>query len=524
MVLKIQKRLTEVERQMATKVSSDSKKEFSNSQLDVAIIYAEPLRVKRDQVFFQTVETLDYETECYKIVKDLKVANINISIQIEIATRENFLQIIQKSPKVLHVICHGVYSEEKKDYCLCFEDEKGHTDLVSSSELKEWFKSYNLQTKMVFTNACHSEQVARVFYDAGVPCVVAIQSNYKIYDQASQEFAKSFYKSLLVHGFSPYDAFLTAKKTLISAYSSEITKFIMLPEGYQDSVFSPARSGPPQIISHEKFLKPDFPVNQVVSRNKDLFPLLNDLLNDSIRVVVFYGEPGSGKTTLIKRLANYLSIRSHFHDKICLIEMRGIKSIDQLKSELASKILNPYENYDFTDLNGLLEPIRHKEILIILEDCDNFISKHQSNLLTMIENIVGKTSRLKFLLTVSKVKPTGEWFSSREINSKIGLPDAIKIIAQIASIVFSEDLNRIEYQLKTKLLKPYKLPDIYWIAREFRKSNGLFENIVEKLLKLKNQQKDANSKEEEDFSNILKNLEYLFIHIYSHTLIIYLLL
>ena len=586
MVEAMQKQFKEMERQMTTKIVPDSKKEFGNSQLDVAIIYAEPLNLRKEN-FSMPVETLDYETECYKIVKDLEIANINISIQIEIGTRENFLQIIQKGPKILHVICHGVYIKERKDYFLCFEDEKGNTDLVSSSELKAWFKNCNFETKLVFTNACHFEQVARVFYDAGIPCVVAVQSNYAIDDQAAKEFAKSFYKSILVRGLTPYDAFVTARKTLRSAYSScccthghkstcvwykkyfqedstnahnhhtpdckcekrdiqehdpfcmwadefltsidkcmveggnciqtcccspellhsEINKFIMMPEGYNHSIVLEARQGPPQIKSHDKFLKPDFPVNQVVSRNKELFSLLDDLLAGSIRSMVLSGEPGSGKSTLVKRLANYLNIRSHFHDRLCMIEMRGIRSIDQLKSELASKILNPYEIYDFTDLNGLLEIIKHKEILIILEDCDTFIAKFHNSFVALIDNILGKTSKLKFLFTVSKEiskENRPECFHVyKTINTNIKIEEALKIINQIAP---PEYMTKAKGQLALGFNQPtyYKLQDIYWVAHELRKNKG---GLVETIKKRRNMNSEAGDKEGELFSNISKSLE-----------------
>lgn len=49
----------------------------------------------------------------------------------------------------------------------------------------------------MFVNACHSEEVGRVFLEAGVRAVVAIQSELKIEDKAAQSFSECMYKELL---------------------------------------------------------------------------------------------------------------------------------------------------------------------------------------------------------------------------------------------------------------------------------------------------------------------------------------
>jgi len=36
---------------------------------------------------------------------------------------------------------------------------------------------------MVFVNACYSENIAKVFKEAGIPIVVAVQSDLKISDE-----------------------------------------------------------------------------------------------------------------------------------------------------------------------------------------------------------------------------------------------------------------------------------------------------------------------------------------------------
>ena len=50
---------------------------------------------------------------------------------------------------------------------------------------------------LVFVSACHSEDVGRAFVKVGVPHVVAITKDSPVLDNASQEFAESFYAALL---------------------------------------------------------------------------------------------------------------------------------------------------------------------------------------------------------------------------------------------------------------------------------------------------------------------------------------
>jgi len=57
--------------------------------------------------------------------------------------------------------------------------------------------TYNSNLELVFVNACHSEEVGRVFLEAGVRSVVAIQSELKIEDKAAQSFSECMYKELL---------------------------------------------------------------------------------------------------------------------------------------------------------------------------------------------------------------------------------------------------------------------------------------------------------------------------------------
>lgn len=60
--------------------------------------------------------------------------------------------------------------------------------------------------KLVFFNACHSEEVGKIFKESGIPFVIAVQSDLKIEDKAALTFSSSFYLNIF-SGHSVEDSF-----------------------------------------------------------------------------------------------------------------------------------------------------------------------------------------------------------------------------------------------------------------------------------------------------------------------------
>ena len=55
----------------------------------------------------------------------LEETNKEIGIKINVATKENLSAILSEKPTILHIVCHGAYSKEKKKFYLSFEKENG---------------------------------------------------------------------------------------------------------------------------------------------------------------------------------------------------------------------------------------------------------------------------------------------------------------------------------------------------------------------------------------------------------------
>ena len=180
--------------------------------IDIALMYSEPL-VRRDEYGIISLgEPVDYEEECSKVIDILRKKEKKINVYFEIATVRHLVNVLSLSPKVLHIICHGDFNKARNEFFLCFE-ENGELSELYSKDLKVRLQEVNFCTQIVFINACHSEEVARVFMDAGVSCVVAVHSELKIEDSIAQKFSESFYWQLF-EGKSISDSFRNAKAAI----------------------------------------------------------------------------------------------------------------------------------------------------------------------------------------------------------------------------------------------------------------------------------------------------------------------
>lgn len=88
-----------------------------------------------------------------------------------------------------------------EQYYLAFENKKelGLLDKLNTSRLNlllETNKKTN-STEAVLVSACHSQSIGEVFLNAGIPIVIAVNSPFKILDEAARAFSKAFHSSLV---------------------------------------------------------------------------------------------------------------------------------------------------------------------------------------------------------------------------------------------------------------------------------------------------------------------------------------
>lgn len=175
----------------------DSSKLPQAGSIDMAVLYSEPL-VKRVENEIKTLgDPVDYEEECNTLLEILKAKNKRIDLIFQIATKDRLVDVLAKAPPILHIICHGELNQKTGKYYLCFESENGELLEFNSDTLVSIIEKIEISPiKLVFVNACHSEEVAKVFLQAGVPCVIAIQSELRIADNVAKKFSEKFYSHI----------------------------------------------------------------------------------------------------------------------------------------------------------------------------------------------------------------------------------------------------------------------------------------------------------------------------------------
>ena len=136
------------------------------------------------------------------------------------ATYESLGDTIFYRPRIIHLTCHGKYTEENNTSTLNFENHNilGLLDDISNQRFNDLLSGLNsTKVELVFISACMSQQIGEIFKEKLKKAVViAINKSLPVKDKASILFAQNFYDALL-KGCTIIEAFNEAKKYLRSS-------------------------------------------------------------------------------------------------------------------------------------------------------------------------------------------------------------------------------------------------------------------------------------------------------------------
>ena len=129
---------------------------------------------------------LDFKQEAKTIKAALKDPELSVCFKSKVATKENFTQMLQNVPKVLHISCHGIRNEphtmrlnfdevREEGHLLLFENSYGAGELVSAKQLRLIMNSAKHDFDVVFVAACDSEDIGRIFQRCGAKHVVCVE-------------------------------------------------------------------------------------------------------------------------------------------------------------------------------------------------------------------------------------------------------------------------------------------------------------------------------------------------------------
>ena len=110
---------------------------------------------------------------------------------------QNLSLVLNQSPEIIHISCHGDMDYKKNQYFLQVEKEVGLQDQLTELCLENILDgSQPNSLKLVFVSACHSESIGRIFEKKGVPIVIAVNALSMVLDDVCVYFAQIFYSKL----------------------------------------------------------------------------------------------------------------------------------------------------------------------------------------------------------------------------------------------------------------------------------------------------------------------------------------
>ena len=360
-----------------------------------------------------------------RLNKSVERTKNKVNYSINIATPMNFISALSKNPYILHFIGHGIKTShfyKKEDY-LVLENEDGSGQLVSSTKLKMIIDVCNSKLDTVFLSSWYSESEADVFLGAGANHVICIQRDKKVTDAAWIEFSSAFYTALFTEGKTPWESFNIAQQTLSITQNLEgqSALFILKTKSSLDTMHKCnsiiVLNGPSNNADENRTeirLTKNIPVavESFIGRNQDVCNVLREL--QKTRLITLTGEPGIGKTSVAKFIANYLKSREgeFIKNGVIFLNVINCSSIPMLKHKfvnafregLEKSIFKKTEKKDteviFSEVLNILSKL---EILLIIDDAEDLLRTSKNMLKSFIESLFEASSTIRVLLT-SKIE------------------------------------------------------------------------------------------------------------------------
>ena len=140
------------------------------------------------------------------------------------------------------------------------------------------------------------------------------------------------------------------------------------------------------------------PPTPFVGRKEELEEIIRRISGDEARLVTLHGPGGSGKTRLAIQAASMLmeSEKSKFSNGVWFISLAPLQDFDSILQAIASATGYPFFDREREPLRQLLDYLRQRHLLLILDNFEHLISAESTNLVTQI---ISQAANVKILLT-----------------------------------------------------------------------------------------------------------------------------
>lgn len=217
----------------------------SRYTVDIAYVRSWPIA--------EDISRVSFEEETRHLWNVLEDAKKEIKFTSRIATVNNLRQLTTIGCRTLYYSGHAYQSEERS--ALIFEDDNGGGHELKDEMLKTLISAGDggESVKFVILPACSTKKMGQAFVDAGVPHVVATESD--LIDDACPDFLFQIYTALLQNK-TVQNAFDIAKSSVNAKYANDErkagtgNKFILLPEDktktkHNVKIFGDIKNGSP---------------------------------------------------------------------------------------------------------------------------------------------------------------------------------------------------------------------------------------------------------------------------------------